>query len=254
MKKIILSGALGKMGKAISERIIKDDEMEIIAGVDIKECDGQYKVYKDVFQIKDNADVIIDFSHPTSLKKIVDYALEYKIPLVIGTTGFTDKHREMLEDASKIIPVFASYNMYIGVSYFLASVKQVLKLYPDSDVSIVDRHHNEKVDAPSGTALMIADAIKEIRPDAKFIYSRAGEDRKPEKNEVEIYSIRAGNLVGEHRVLFAGEDESLELHHQVTSRNVLATGAIKAAKYTLKQKPGYYTLADYTKSVEEETK
>lgn len=252
MAKIILSGALGKMGKAITEKVIKDSELEIIAGVDIKEEYCQYKIYTDVFEIKEKADIIIDFSHPFSLKMLVDYAIKHKIPLVVGTTGFTDGHREMLKEAANYIPVFASYNMYIGVSYFLASVKQVLKLYPDSDVSIVDRHHNEKVDAPSGTALMIADAIKEIRPDAKFIYSRT-EERKPEKNEVEIYSIRAGNLVGEHRVLFAGEDESLELHHQVTSRNVLATGAIKAALFTLKQKPGYYTLTDYTKSLEDST-
>ncbi|MDN5302632.1 MAG: 4-hydroxy-tetrahydrodipicolinate reductase [Thermoanaerobacteraceae bacterium] len=249
MLEIILSGAKGKMGRAIAEMAGGHNDLKIVAGVDITGGEGDFPIYDSVFNITEKADVIVDFSNPKALNDLLRFASEKKTPIVVGTTGLTEEHKRMLENASESIPVFVSHNMSLGVFLLITLARQAAKVLTDSDIEIVERHHNQKIDAPSGTSLMIADAIKEVRKDAEFILGRADKSKKREKNEIGIHSIRAGNLVGEHRVIFGGEDETIELSHTVTSRKVLAAGALRAARFIVTQSPGYYTMADLVKSL-----
>ncbi|KYO67843.1 4-hydroxy-tetrahydrodipicolinate reductase [Thermovenabulum gondwanense] len=244
MINIILSGANGKMGRTLREIIKESNDFKIVAGVDKNTEGGEFPIFDDIFKITVKANVILDFSHPTSIENLCRYAKEYGISLVIGTTGLEEKHYEMLKETSKLVPVFISSNMSLGVFLLVNLVKKAVEVLDDYDIEIIERHHNQKIDAPSGTALMIADAIKELKKDCEYVFSRVEKRRKRDKNEIGIHSIRAGNLVGEHRVLIAGEDETIELAHTVTSRKVLARGALKAVKFVVGNTPGYYTMKD----------
>ncbi|MDI3481891.1 MAG: 4-hydroxy-tetrahydrodipicolinate reductase [Tepidanaerobacteraceae bacterium] len=249
MLELILSGAKGKMGRTVAELVEAQPDLKIAAGVDITRGEGAFPIYENVHEIKEKADVILDFSNPKALESLCGFAMERQIPLVVGTTGLNGIHKKMLQDASKKIPVFVSHNMSLGVFLLIALVRQVAAVLDDFDVEIVEMHHNQKIDAPSGTALMIADAVKEVRKDAEYVFGRADKNRRREKNEIGIHSIRAGNLVGEHRVIFGGEDETIELTHAITSRKVLAAGALRAARFIATQTPGYYSMADLVKSL-----
>lgn len=249
MLELILSGAKGKMGKTIAELVETQPDLKIAAGVDITRGEGVFPIYDSVYEIAERADVIVDFSNPKALGSLCGFALERQIPMVVGTTGLADVHKKMLADASKKIPVFVSHNMSLGVFLLVTLVRQAAAVLDDFDIEIVERHHNQKIDAPSGTSLMIADAIKEVRTDTEYVFGRADKNKKREKSEIGIHSIRAGNLVGEHRVIFGGEDETIELSHTVTSRKVLAAGALRAARFIVSQSPGYYSMADLVKSL-----
>lgn len=249
MLNLIISGARGKMGRAIAEIVKSRDDLKVVAGVDILREEKDFPIYDDVFKITEKADVIVDFSNPKVIKNLCTFAKEKQIPLVVGTTGLGDEHKKLLEDACEKIPVFVSHNMSLGVFLLVMLARKTAEVLNDFDVEIVERHHNQKIDAPSGTALMIADAIKEVRKDAEYVMSRADKNKKREKNEIGIHSIRAGNLVGEHRVIFGGEDETIELSHTVTSRKVLAAGALKAARFIIKQSPGDYNMYDLVASL-----
>ncbi|MCG0274787.1 MAG: 4-hydroxy-tetrahydrodipicolinate reductase [Thermosediminibacteraceae bacterium] len=249
MIKIILNGARGKMGKTIAELVEAEKDIEIVAGVDVVEEKGKFPIYDSIFKIEDRADVIVDFSNPEAINNLCEYALSHRIPLVVGTTGLEEHHKKMLQDASKTVPVFVSQNMSLGVFLTVMLAQQAARVLSDFDVEIVERHHNQKIDAPSGTALMLADAIREVRNEADYVYCRADRREKRKKSEIGIHSIRAGNLVGEHRVIFGGEDETIEITHVVTSRKVLAKGALKAARFIVTRAPGYYTMADLVKSL-----
>ena len=244
MIKVVISGAKGKMGKAVTELISCHDDMKAIAGFDIAYEEGDLVIYDDLYKIPDTPNVIIDFSHPSVIKKLTEYAEAKGIALAVGTTGLGEEHKEMLLNASKSVPVFVSHNMCLGVFLLLSLAKQAAKVLQDFDIEIVEKHHNQKIDAPSGTALMIADSIKEVRKDADYVYSRADVRKKREKNEIGIHAIRGGNLVGEHTVLLIGENETIEISHKLTSRKVLAAGAVKVIKFIVEQKPGYYTMQD----------
>lgn len=244
MINIILNGANGKMGRTISEIVKGTDDLKIIAGVDKNPGCAEFPIFDNIFKITDRADVILDFSHPSALESLCSYAKERGISLVVGTTGLEEKHYEMLRELSKNVPVFVSSNMSVGVFLLVNLVKKAVEVLKDYDVEIVERHHNQKIDAPSGTALMIADAVKEIKEDCEYIYSRVDKRKKRDKNEIGIHSVRAGNLVGEHRVIIAGEDETIELIHTVTSRAVLARGALKAVRFIVSKAPGFYTMKD----------
>jgi len=241
---IILNGANGKMGRTISEIVKGTDDLKIIAGVDKNPGSAEFPIFDNIFKITDRADVILDFSHPSALESLCSYAKERGISLVVGTTGLEEKHYEMLRELSKNVPVFVSSNMSVGVFLLVNLVKKAVEVLKDYDIEIVERHHNQKIDAPSGTALMIADAVKEIKEDCEYIYSRVDKRKKRDKNEIGIHSVRAGNLVGEHRVIIAGEDETIELIHTVTSRDVLARGALKAVRFIVSKAPGFYTMKD----------
>lgn len=245
MVNVIISGALGRMGKAIADIIAQEEYMKVVAGVDVTEdANLGFPVFKSISDVKEKADIIIDFSIPEALKDLCGYAIENKTALVVGTTGLEDKHREYLHNTSKSVAVLASNNMSLGTAVFTTLVKTAAKLLPDYDIEIVERHHNKKIDSPSGTALMIADAVREVRPDAVNVYDRSDKIGQRQRNEIGIFGVRAGNMVGEHRVIIGGEDETIELVSLVTSRRILAAGAVKAAKFVIKQKPGYYTLQD----------
>jgi 4-hydroxy-tetrahydrodipicolinate reductase len=249
MIKIILNGARGKMGRTIAELVKSQEDMEIIAGVDVVGEKGDFPIYDSIFKIEEKADVIVDFSNPQALDNLLRYALSHRVPVVTGTTGLEESHRLMLQDAAKTIPVFYSQNMSLGVFLMVMLSQKLARVLSDFDVEIVERHHNQKIDAPSGTAIMLAEAIKEVRSGAEFVYSRVEKRKKRDKNEIGIHSIRAGNLVGEHRVIFGGEDETIEISHVVTSRKVLAAGALKAARFIVEKAPGYYTMKDLVDSL-----
>lgn len=244
MIKVVVSGAKGKMGRAISRLIGHKMDMKVIAGYDIYYEESDIVIYDDLNKIPDTPDVIIDFSHPTVVKKLTEYAVDKGVALVVGTTGLEDEHKEMLLNASKKVPVFVSHNMCMGVFLLINLAKQASKVLQGFDIEIVEKHHNQKIDAPSGTAIMIADAIKEVRKDADYVYSRADVRKKRDKNEIGIHSIRGGNLVGEHTVLLIGENETIEITHKLASREVLAAGAVNVIRFIAKQKPGYYTMKD----------
>lgn len=247
---IIISGAKGKMGRAIRDIVKGSNKMKVIAGVDVTPEDSEIKIYNDIFKITEKADVIVDFSNPKAIENLSEYASKRGIPLVVGTTGLTEKHRDMLSKASKDVAIFVSHNMCLGVFLVVNLARKAAKILKEYDIEIIEKHHNQKIDAPSGTALMIADAIKKERTDAKYIYSREDRYQKRDKNEIGIHSIRAGNIVGEHQVIFGGENETIEITHSLASRNVLAAGALRAAVFTASQKPGLYTMGDLVKELE----
>jgi len=244
MVKVIVSGAKGKMGKAVIDIIGHQKDMQVIAGFDMNYEDGNIVVYDDLHKIPDIPDVIIDFSHPSAIIKLTEYAAMKGIALAVGTTGLEAEHKKMLLNTSKRVPIFVSHNMCLGVFLLMNLAKQAAKVLQNFDIEIVEKHHNQKIDAPSGTAIMIADSIKEVRKDAYYTYCRADVRRKRDENEIGIHSIRGGNLIGEHTVLLMGEDETIEISHKISSRQVLAAGAINVIRFIVQQKPGYYTMKD----------
>ncbi len=249
MIKVVVSGAQGKMGKTVIQLIRNYNDMKAIAGFDIAYNEGDLVIYDDLFKIPEIPDVIIDFSNPSAIKQLTDYAAAKGVALAVGTTGLEEEHIELLYNAARTVPVFVSHNMCLGISLLLSLVKQAAEILSDHDIEIIEKHHNQKIDAPSGTALMIANGIKEVRKDVYYVYNRADIRKKRDKNEIGIHAIRGGNLVGEHTVFFIGEDETVEISHKLTSRKVLANGAIKVIRFIAQQKPGYYIMQDLISSL-----
>lgn len=247
MTNIILSGANGKMGRVITRLAYEDKDCKIVAGVDISDFgENDYPVFKNFADINVEADVIVDFSHPSVLSGLLEYAKEKKLPVIIATTGLTDEQRADLLDASEEIPVFFSANMSLGINLIIALAKKATAILEGNfDIEIVEKHHNQKIDAPSGTALAIADAIADTLAVApEYVYDRHSVRKKREAREIGIHSIRGGSIVGEHQVIFAGQDETIELKHQATSKEVFAVGSIKAAKFMNGKPKGFYTMDD----------
>ncbi len=243
--RIILSGACGRMGKAVSEAVELSGNCEIVAGVDvIKDASLPYPVYASFDQIKEEADVIVDFSHHSALGSVLDYAKAHKLPAVIATTGHNEDECANMEQAAGEIPVFYSRNMSIGINLMIALAKKAAAVLGDSfDIEIVEEHHSKKLDAPSGTALMLADAIKDtLDGGCEYVYDRHLERRERAKGEIGIHSVRGGSIVGEHEVIFAGKDEVVRIHHSAFSREVFAKGALSAAKYLVGKTAGFYNM------------
>jgi len=249
MINVVVSGAKGKMGRTVTELIGHQEDMKVIGGYDTEYEEQEIVIYDDLYKIPHVPEVIVDFSHPSAIKKLTEYAAAKGTALVIGTTGLEEQHKEMIIQVSKKVPVFVSHNMCLGVFLLINLARQAAKVLQDFDIEIVEKHHNQKIDAPSGTALMIADSIKEVRKEADYVYSRANVRKKREKNEIGIHSIRGGSLVGEHAVLLIGEDETIEISHKLTSRKVLAAGAVNAIRFIARQKPGYYTMNDLVRNI-----
>lgn len=248
MIKILLSGANGKMGRAVT-RSVSDyaDYAMISAGFDINtEQTSEYKIYDNFADITEDIDVIIDFSHPSMLDCILDYAVKNKIPAVICTTGLSAEQVSRIEYESQFVPIFFSANMSIGVNLLIDLACKAAKLLEkDFDIEILEKHHNQKIDAPSGTALAIADALAEtVSYQSEFVYDRHSVRKKRDKKEIGIHSIRGGTIVGEHDVIFAGCDEIIEIKHSAASKEVFAVGAIRAAMFLNSQKPGLYAMKD----------
>ena len=243
--KVIINGYSGTMGQVLTKCVADDEELELVAGISPKhhDVDG-FNTYSSFADVKEDSDVVIDFSNPLALDGILEYCLKTKTPVVLATTGYNDEEMEKIHEAAKQIPVFLSFNMSLGVNILLKLVKEAAKNLANFDIEIIEKHHNKKVDSPSGTAVMIANAVKEIREQSEFIYGRHGRTGKRQQNEVGIHAVRGGTIVGEHSAILAGNDEIVEINHSARSKNVFAEGAIAAAKYLVNQEPGFYNMDD----------
>lgn len=246
--KVLINGINGKMGQEVANVIDTDKDILLLGGVD-KENTGiyTYPVYTNTSNIEEKPDVIIDFSVPVATLNILKYAKENHVPVVIATTGFTDKQLKEIEDYSKDIPIFKSANMSYDINLMAKIVASLAKELPDTDIEIIETHHNRKIDSPSATAIYLADRIKESRPDLVYNFERMQKREKRNPNEIGFSSIRGGNIVGEHVVQFFGPNETLEIKHTSYSREIFAEGALKAAKFLVNQKPGLYGMSDLMK-------
>lgn len=249
MKKIILCGANGKMGHVIRNIVAADNECEIVAGVDINTESTDFPIYFEIDSVKESADVIIDFSNPALLNSLLEYSAAKKIPVVIATTGFDDDQKKQIENAATENGVFFTYNMSLGINLLATLAKKAVDvLGNDFDIEIIEKHHNQKIDAPSGTALMLADAIcEEIDKPMKYEYDRHSKREKRSKNEIGMHAVRGGTIVGEHEIIFAGRDEIITLSHSARSKEIFAVGAVNAAKYMVGKGAGLYTMKDLIK-------
>lgn len=246
MLKAILVGASGKMGGFITKCAANDTEIEIIAGIDKVNIGQKYPVFTDFDSINVKADVIIDFSNVALLDPLLDYAIKSNTPVVIATTGYSAEQIDKIKNAAKHIPVFFTFNMSIGVNLLCSLAKKAASVLGDDfDVEIIEKHHNLKIDSPSGTALMLANAVNsEFNDSYNYEYDRHSKRAKRTKNEIGIHSVRGGTIVGEHDVIFAGRDEVITLSHQATSKEVFAVGAIRAAKFIASKNAGLYDMND----------
>lgn len=245
--KLILSGCNGRMGRVITEMCAKDDTMQIVAGVDTyTEKLADYPVYNDIHEFHGEADCVIDFSNPAALQSLLNYCTANQTPIVLATTGYSPEQLKLVEEAAKTVPVFRSANMSLGINVLLQLVKTAAQVLDESyNIEIVEHHHNQKLDAPSGTALMIADAAASARENSKYVYERHSVRQKRDVSEIGISSVRGGTIVGIHETYFAGHDEILEIKHTAMSREIFASGALKAAAYLGSQsKAGLYSMAD----------
>ena len=251
MIRVLLSGCSGKMGNAVINFVKESSDVKITAGVDsyIKPLD--FPVFKSFEEVKTMPDVIIDFSNVAALEGLLNYSLSKRVPAVIATTGFDSKQILSIKDASRQIPIFFTANMSLGINVLSSLVKQAASILgSDFDVEIVEKHHNRKLDAPSGTALMLANAVNSVFEDTySYEYDRHSKRRMRPKNEIGIHSVRGGTIVGEHEVIFAGHEEVITLSHSAQSKGVFAAGAVAAARFLANAAPGLYDMCDLLKTM-----
>ena len=236
--RLLLCGYDGSMGQVLSSLY------KVSAGYSLKEKEESYPTYTDLSKIKEEFDVIIDFSHKSMMPSILDYATEKKIPVVIATTNLDDALHKKIDEASQTIPVLQSGNFSKGMNVTARITKELSKLLSDFDLEIEEKHHRYKEDAPSGSAEMLFDAAKEVRPNLEAICDRHALDKKRVTNEVGMHSLRGGTVVGEHSVFFFGNDETVEIKHTALSKKIFAHGAYDAAVYLVKQDKGRYDYED----------
>jgi 4-hydroxy-tetrahydrodipicolinate reductase len=250
--RIALSGACGKMGGVIAELIGRRTDCELAARIDIiSDCDG---VYRRIADVPEQPDVIIDFSHPSALPELLTYCKTKSVPIVVATTGYSTDEIAQIKNAAAQIPVFFTGNMSLGINLLQDLARRAVRILGSQfDVEIIEKHHNLKKDAPSGTALMLADSINAEFSDRgsgkSYVYDRHGvlSARKP--SEIGIHAVRGGTIVGEHEIIFAGHDEVISLSHSALSKEVFAVGAINAAIYLKNRPKGLYDMSDLLKSV-----
>ena len=237
------------MGKEIIEAAKKQEDVKIVCGFDLNEnIENGFPVYNNLEKIKEKVDIIIDFSVPVATFEILKYAKKNKIPVVIATTGFSKEQLEQIEELSKEIPIFRSANMSLEINLMADILQKIAEVLKESDIEIIETHHNKKVDSPSGTAILLADAINRVfNGEKNYNFDRMQKREKRDKKEIGFSSVRGGNIVGEHTVQFFGENETLEITHKSYSRQVFAEGALKAAKFLVKQKAGFYNMEDLVK-------
>lgn len=243
--KIIICGALGKMGAKIRENALKTDDIIPVCGVDRTDTEiNGLKVYNGFDGITEKADVVIDFSAKATLNSVLSYCLKTHTPAVLCSTGYDAADIAAIEKASEKVALFRSANMSLGVNVLIETVKFAAKRLYGFDIEIIEKHHNKKVDAPSGTAVMIKDGIKEVLPDKTEVYGRHGITGARDKHEIGLHAVRGGTIVGEHQVIFAGDNESLTFTHNAESRDVFAAGAISAARFIAKKEKGLFDMKD----------
>ncbi len=234
--KIILNGANGKMGKEI-EKLAEAKGVDIVAKVDVTNENG----YRRIGEVSEKADCIIDFSHHLATAEICEYVKKTGTAVIFAATGQTEEEKEMISSCSRYAPVFFSANMSVGVALLIELAKKAAAAMPDADIEIVEAHHNRKLDAPSGTALMLAEALKQVRSKAKFVLGRSGHAKR-EKDDIGISSIRMGSIVGMHEVIIGTDAQTITIKHEAHSRALFAEGAISAAEFLIKQPVGLYTM------------
>lgn len=241
MIKVAVLGASGTMGRILIETIEATEDFAYVAGVPSDpDMPGGFA---ELMAIDVPCDVLVDFSHHSLLESLLDFGLSRSLPLVIATTGYSEEQEQLILEASRYIPIFRAKNFSLGVNLLVKLVQEAQHLLKDFDIEIIEKHHNKKLDAPSGTAFLLADSLNGNQ-DHPYRHGRFGKSAKRETGEIGIHSVRGGTIVGEHSVIFAGVDEILELKHAAHSKKVFAEGALKAAGFLVKKSPGLYTMND----------
>lgn len=246
MTNIAICGANGKMGKTIYNCIKEREECTVVAGIDLyTEQYADFPIVESPDKLPVKPDVIIDFSNPASLDALLDYCLSTGTPVVVASTGYSDEQIAKIKAAAEQIPVFFTFNMSLGINLLVTLAKKAASVLGDQfDIEIVEKHHNQKIDAPSGTAIMLANAINETLDNSKtYVYDRHSRRQKREKSEIGIHAIRGGTIVGEHDVIFAGHDEVITLSHSAASKTVFAEGSINAAIFIKDREAGLYDMS-----------
>lgn len=247
MVKIAITGANGKMGRVITGLVSQRTDCQIIAGIDINTAQtADFPVVKSPFDLPEKPDVIIDFSHPSALDDLLSYCTMNGVPVVVATTGYTEEQVAKIKKTGEQIPVFFTFNMSLGINLLVELGKRAVNVLGGQfDIEIVEKHHNLKKDAPSGTAIMIAEALNnELDNKYHYVYDRHSVRKPREADEIGIHSIRGGTIVGEHDIIFAGHDEVITLSHSAASKEVFANGSINAAIFLSKKDKGLYDMSD----------
>lgn len=248
MVRIIMHGCNGKMGQVITGLVADDPNAQIVAGIDIADNrDNGYPVFTDIKKCDVAADVIVDFAAAAAVDALLDYSVEKQIPVVLCTTGLSDEQLARVKESSKKVAILKSANMSLGINTLMKLLKDAANVFAPAgyDIEIVEKHHNQKVDAPSGTAIALADSINEARGgEYEYVYDRSQVRKKRDKKEIGISAVRGGTIVGEHEVIFAGIDEVVEFKHTAYSKSVFAKGAVEAAKFLAGKPAGMYDMAD----------
>ena len=249
MKKVVIVGACGHMGRVIADIINGREDCTVLAGIDKVGGGAAFPIYPDLNELAEKPDVIIDFSHPSALDDLLGYCLTNGVPVVIATTGYSKEQVEQIHKAAEQIPVFFTFNMSLGINLMAELAKKaVAVLGGQFDIEIVEKHHNQKLDAPSGTAIMLADAINnELDKPYTYVYDRHSVRAKRSKTEIGMHSIRGGTIVGEHEIIFAGRDEVVTLKHEAHSKSVFAVGAVNAGVFLCGKPAGLYAMSDMLK-------
>ncbi len=247
MTNIAVCGANGKMGKTIYKCVSEREDCKIIAGIDMNtEKYADFEIFSSPSEMTEKPDVIIDYSHPSTLKGLLEYSLATGTPLVLATTGYSEEQIAEIKKAAEQVPVFFSWNMSLGINLLVGLSKKAAEILGGQfDIEVIEKHHNQKIDAPSGTALMIANAINETLDNKySYMYDRHSQRKKRDKNEIGIHAVRGGTIVGEHEVIFAGTDEVITLSHSAASKTVFAVGSINAAVFIKDKSAGIYDMSN----------
>ena len=241
--RILINGLCGHMGAEVAALAQKGcRSAELVAGADVN-CSGLTAVpcVKDITEAETNVDCIIDFSHHTCTEALLDFAVRNSLPLVLATTGQTEEERAAIEAAAEKIPIFFAANYSIGIALLMELAKKAAAVMPDAEIEIIEKHHDRKLDAPSGTALAIGEAIREVRPEATFNLGRSGQGKRTPE-EIGFHAIRMGNIVGEHEVLIGTQNQTITLKHEAYSRTLFAEGALAAAEFLCGKPAGLYNM------------
>lgn len=241
--KILICGIGGRMGREVARLALTGYRDSVpVAGCDLSPVEVEaIPVYTKLTKVREKADVIIDFSHHSAVADLLDYATANAIPTVVATTGHTEEESALIHKAAKVIPIFHAANMSLGVALLIELAKITAKTFPDADIEIIEKHHNRKLDAPSGTALAIANALKTVREKAFFVFGRQGNAKRTE-GEIGIHAIRMGTVIGEHEVIVGTDTQTITLKHEAHSRSLFAEGAVAAAEFLVKQPAGLYDM------------
>ena len=248
MVKAIMHGCNGRMGQVVSELVKADDGIEFVAGVDSYTGRADdYPVFESIEKCDVDADVILDFSNAAAVDGLLDYCVEKQVPVVLCSTGLSEEQLQKVEEASKKVAVLKSANMSMGINLLLKLLQNATKVLAPAgfDIELVEKHHNQKLDAPSGTAIALADSINESMDNAyEYVYDRSQVRKKRDAKEIGISAVRGGTIVGEHEVIYAGTDEVIEFKHTAYSRTVFGKGAVEAAKFLAGKEAGRYDMSD----------